>query len=379
MRAIAEDPSKKGLLYAGTEFGAFVSFNDGGDWNSLQLNLPNVPITDMEVTQNDLAISTQGRGFWILDKINVLQGIDKVIENNEAPYLFKPEKALRTTLGGGWRSGGVSFENDISFYLPRNLSLNSVNLFIKDSNGNEIINFKENTEYLYDVDSDSAFIYSGVHTIYWDLEHKAPKIQRDFVSMYYSARRGRGPDALPGNYIVEMEINGKSYSQPFNVAIDPRWDIPESELIKQFETANIIIDMIEESQNKLKDIRNITSQIKTYINLTKEKDFHEIIKDNGNEIILKLKNIEENLYQNKIETSQDEINYPRKWTNHITHLYDRITTDNQGPNDGMMNRLDELKNDYDRYIEPFDNIINKDLKEFTDRLKANGIQGIIID
>ena len=137
--------------------------------------------------------------------------------------------------------------------------------------------------------------------------------------------------------------------------------------------------MIEESQNKLKDIRNITSQIKTYINLTKEKDFHEIIKDNGNEIILKLKNIEENLYQNKIETSQDEINYPRKWTNHITHLYDRITTDNQGPNDGMMNRLDELKNDYDRYIEPFDNIINKDLKEFTDRLKANGIQGIIID
>ena len=63
MRAIAEDPSKKGLLYAGTEFGAFVSFDDGGDWNSLQLNLPNVPITDMEVTQNDLAISTQGRGF----------------------------------------------------------------------------------------------------------------------------------------------------------------------------------------------------------------------------------------------------------------------------------------------------------------------------
>ena len=139
----------------------------------------------MEVTQNDLAISTQGRGFWILDKINVLQGIDKVLENNDAPYLFKPEKALRTTLGGGWRSGGVSFENDISFYIPRNLSLNSVNLFIKDSNGNEIINFKENTEYLYDVDSDSSFIYSGVHTIYWDLEHKAPKIQRDFVSMYY--------------------------------------------------------------------------------------------------------------------------------------------------------------------------------------------------
>ena len=113
MRAIAEDPSKKGLLYAGTEFGAFVSFNDGGDWNSLQLNLPNVPITDMEVTQNDLAISTQGRGFWLLDKINILQELNNINKNPEKVHLFKPETAYRTNIGSGWRSGGISFENDI--------------------------------------------------------------------------------------------------------------------------------------------------------------------------------------------------------------------------------------------------------------------------
>ncbi|GIR26830.1 MAG: hypothetical protein CM15mP41_0160 [Flammeovirgaceae bacterium] len=119
VRAVAEDPSRKGLLYAGTEFGAYVSFNNGGSWNSLQLNLPHVPITDMEVTQNDLAISTQGRGFWMLDKINILQEVSEVLENKNNPHLFTPEKALRTTLGGGWRSGGVSFENDISFYIPK--------------------------------------------------------------------------------------------------------------------------------------------------------------------------------------------------------------------------------------------------------------------
>ena len=89
MRAVAEDPARKGLIYAGTEFGAFVSFNDGKSWNSLQMNLPNVPITDMEVTQNDLAISTQGRGFWILDKINVLQSTHEV---NDKPHLFNLRK-----------------------------------------------------------------------------------------------------------------------------------------------------------------------------------------------------------------------------------------------------------------------------------------------
>ena len=379
VRAVAEDPSRKGLLYAGTEFGAYVSFNNGGSWNSLQLNLPHVPITDMEVTQNDLAISTQGRGFWMLDKINILQEVSEVLENKNNPHLFTPEKALRTTLGGGWRSGGVSFENDISFYIPKNTSLDNVDLSIKDSEGNKVVNFKKDTDYLYDVDYDSSTIYSGVHTVYWDLEHKAPKLQSNFISMYYSARRGRGPDAIPGNYTIEMEINGKVYSKPFVVAIDPRWDIPESDLIKQYETANIVIDMIEESQDKLTEMRNITSQIRTYISLTEGKDFHDAIKASGNEIISKLREIEENLYQSKIETSQDEINYARKWTNHITHLYDRITTDNQAPNDGMMNRLEELRNDYNKFIEPYNKIISQDLKEFTDSLSKNGILGIVID
>ena len=116
--------------------------------------------------------------------------------------------------------------------------------------------------------------------------------------------------------------------------------------------------------------------------LAKIQNVASIVKqqlDKGNQIISKLSEIEENLYQNKIETSQDEINYPRKWTNHITHLYDRITTDNQGPNDGMMDRLEELRNDYNKFIEPYNNIISKDLKEFTDSLSQNGILGIVID
>jgi photosystem II stability/assembly factor-like uncharacterized protein len=378
VRAIAEDPSKFGLLYAGTEFGAYVSFNNGKKWNSLQLNLPHVPITDMEVTQNDLAISTQGRGFWILDKINVLQEVGLVMENNK-PHIFTPEDALRTNLGGGWRSSGLSFENDISFYLPDDVSLNNIEMSIKDSNDKVVIDLKNDTQYLYDVDYDSANIYSGVHTVYWDLEYSAPKIQKDFVSMYYSARGGYGPEAVPGKYSIEMKVNDELYTKPFIVKVDPRWNVPQNELVKQFEIANEVINMIEESQEKLKEMRNISGQIRNYIKLTDGKDYHNQVKKDGEEILEKIKSIEENLYQEKIETSQDEINYARKWTNHITHLYDRITTDNQEPNDGMINRVEELRLDYERYIMPYNDIINMDLKNFTNMLNEKGVKGIILD
>ena len=376
VRTVAEDPERKGLLYAGTEFGAYVSFNDGKSWNSLQMNLPHVPITDMEVTQNDLAISTQGRGFWILDKINVLQDIHLI---DDKPLLFTPEPALRTNLGGGRRSGGIRFENDISFYLPRDYNVDEIELFIKDPSGNVVVNFQERTSYLFDVDYDEEKVYAGTHTIYWDLEHEEPKIQKDFISMYYSASRGNGPLAVPGTYTVELNVQGEVYSKPLEVRMDPRWKISAQDLEMQFNVSSEVVGLINESQEKLSEMRGIVSQITKFISLTEGKDYHSEVKDLGNSIIESIKNVENNLYQNKIETSQDEINYPRKWTNHITHLYDRLTTDDQAPNDGMLDRVKELKSDYERYINPYQEIVSVDVPNFTKFLREKGAMGIILD
>ena len=376
VRAVAEDPARKGLLYAGTEFGAYVSFNDGKSWNSLQMNLPHVPITDMEVTQNDLAISTQGRGFWILDKINVLQDIHLI---DDKPLLFTPEPALRTNLGGGRRSGGIRFENDISFYLPRDYNVDEIELFIKDPSGNIVVNFQERTSYLFDVDYDEEKVYAGTHTIYWDLEHEEPKIQKDFISMYYSASRGNGPLAVPGTYTVELNVQGEVYSKPLEVRMDPRWKISAQDLEMQFNVSSEVVGLINESQEKLSEMRGIVSQITKFISLTEGKDYHSEVKDLGNSIIESIKNVENNLYQDKIETSQDEINYPRKWTNHITHLYDRLTTDDQAPNDGMLDRVQELKSDYEKYINPYQEIVSVDVPNFTKFLREKGAMGIILD
>jgi DNA-directed RNA polymerase beta subunit len=219
----------------------------------------------------------------------------------------------------------------------------------------------------------------GTHTVYWDLEHEAPKVQKDFVSMYYSARRGNGPLAIPGTYTVELKVLDKTYSRPFIVKMDPRWKTSASDLKKQYEISNEVILMINESQEKLAEMRVIIKQVSNYINLTDGKDYHEDVKDLGDRIIKSIKEIESNLYQDKIETSQDEINYPRKWTNHITHLYDRLTTDDQAPNDGMLDRVVELEENYKKYIGPYDKIIKEDVPAFTKFLKDKGAMGIILD
>ena len=147
----------------------------------------------------------------------------------------------------------------------------------------------------------------------------------------------------------------------------------------QFNVSSEVVGLINESQEKLSEMRGIVSQITKFISLTEGKDYHSEVKDLGNSIIESIKNVENNLYQNKIETSQDEINYPRKWTNHITHLYDRLTTDDQAPNDGMLDRVKELKSDYEKYINPYQEIVSVDVPNFTKFLREKGAMGIILD
>ena len=161
--------------------------------------------------------------------------------------------------------------------------------------------------------------------------------------------------------------------------MDPRWKISAQDLEMQFNVSSEVVGLINESQEKLSEMRGIVSQITKFISLTEGKDYHSEVKDLGNSIIESIKNVENNLYQNKIETSQDEINYPRKWTNHITHLYDRLTTDDQAPNDGMLDRVKELKSDYEKYINPYQEIVSVDVPNFTKYLREKGAMGIILD
>ena len=227
-RVVREDPARPGLLYAGTEFGMYVSFDDGAHWRSLQLNMPVTPITDLRVHRNDLVISTQGRSFWILDDVTPLQQMSDAIANRAA-YLFKPRDAIRYRYRAGF--GGAESDRlvseDTPQYPPAGAMIDywlasaagTVKLEILDKKGGVIREFVPDTVREGGRGASSGSNLSsraGLNRFIWDMTYPGPWASG-------AAQRGRGgPMAAPGAFTVRLTTNGVATTQPLVLRADPR-------------------------------------------------------------------------------------------------------------------------------------------------------------
>ncbi|MBZ5565215.1 MAG: hypothetical protein LAP13_22690 [Acidobacteriia bacterium] len=257
VNAVREDPARKGLLYAGTETGMFVSFNDGDNWQPLQLNLPNASVRDMVIHEDDLVIATHGRSFWILDDLTPLRQVSDAVAKAEA-YLFRPQTALRvrpgTFEGTPLPSEVLQGENPpsgaiIDYYL-KSASTEPVTLEILDRAGKSVrryssqdkmpkadpIKLRFTMNWVHPAKPLSA--EAGMHRFTWDL-HYASAVRP-------SNRRGgrfgmgTGPWAPPGLYTVKLTAEGHTYTQPLTLKKDPRLKTSDADLLKQFEMASRI-------------------------------------------------------------------------------------------------------------------------------------------
>jgi photosystem II stability/assembly factor-like uncharacterized protein len=218
-RVVREDPDREGLLYAGTEFGMFISFDNGTHWQSFQLNLPKVPITDIKVHRKDLVVSTQGRAFWILDNISSLHQLNPQITTSTT-YLFKPRDGYRTRLNPN------ILGPNIEYYLPATPNgpviieiLDSkgalVNAYNSDSSPTPAGRGRAGGTEQEDPDSAAAGRFrggpppratksAGLNRFVWDVRHQA------------------GVTVPPGRYQARLRVNDNTLTQEFNVLIDPR-------------------------------------------------------------------------------------------------------------------------------------------------------------
>jgi photosystem II stability/assembly factor-like uncharacterized protein len=257
MHAVREDPKRKGLLYAGTETGVYVSFNDGRNWLPLKLNLPVAPVHDLVVHEDDLVIGTHGRSFWILDNLTPLRQITPHLEDDRA-HLFAPQTAIRVRsdvghdtplppeepAGQNPPSGAI-----LDYYLAQ--PVKEVTLEIIDGSGKLVRRFSS-ADKPFEPDKNVAFpsawfvaptrieTSAGEHRFVWDLRYPDPPSLRknyDGSAVYVAGVRGlpRGPLVLPGKYEVHMTVDGKSYSQRLMVTLDPRLKVTTADLQKQFE------------------------------------------------------------------------------------------------------------------------------------------------
>ncbi|MDZ7716174.1 MAG: glycosyl hydrolase [Balneolaceae bacterium] len=239
-RVVREDPNREGLLYAGTDWGLFASFDDGGSWQQIKNGLPNSPITDIRVTHNDLVLSTMGRGFWIMDNLSVLHQLSDNLNRNEH-HLFTPDTAYRFDYdGGSYNSGSPEYPEPgamIDFYLADTTST-PVLLEILDANGNRVRSFAATSGDDEDTDEgadDGAnmmapgpipgtagdlTIKQGHNRFIWNLRYPGRTISSDDNETYFGV--GAGPTAVPGSYTVKLTIGDQTFEEPLTIAMDPR-------------------------------------------------------------------------------------------------------------------------------------------------------------
>ena len=275
VNAVREDPARKGLLYAGTELGVYISFNDGDDWQPLQFNLPVASVRDLSIRANDLIVGTHGRAFWVLDDLSPLrQVIAKGAEGNL--NLFKPATALRVRPGSDQATPypaeiphGENPPNGaiIDYYLPA-VATTPVTLEILDTKVLLVKKYASNDR-VPPVD-EKALDYpaywihpqpvlsdkAGMHRWVWDLHYAAsPDAPR-------GRRGGGGPWALPGSYNVRLTVEGKTYMQPLELKMDPRVKVSLADLQQQFTAAQQAMAGAAETGRAVSQGNELAKQLK---------------------------------------------------------------------------------------------------------------------
>jgi len=335
-RVMREDPVREGLLYAGTEFGMFVSFNDGESWNKFQQNLPVTPITDLKIFRGDLVLSTMGRGFWILDNITSLRQ-PEVNSLSEAPHLFKPDNTIRYRYPNA-RSSFPSYPRTsviIDYYIPKGTK-GGVQLEILN-NKNEVVStilsdstkLKSTVKEVEDMNLSQVLRYvdkklvgkHGIHRFDWDLRQKGAWV-KDKKRRYKG-----GPIVAPGMYTARLTVGEQSLVQSFEVLIDPRVNdegITSSNISEQISMQNKVISL-------LSDARKLEADL--------EKEVKSLKKKKAKAKVARLEKVNAALKQLK----NDKGAYPQQMMlSQMSYLLNMISRADQLPGEEAKNRYQEL-------------------------------------
>ena len=375
-RAIREDKKRKGLLFLGTENGIFVSFDDGGAWQSLRLDLPVTPVHGVAVKGDDLVIATHGRSFYILDNISVLRQITRETTNDPVA-LFKPPDAIRSV------SRGVS----IDYFLKAPADKIAIELL--DAGGRTIRTFtgtagpaqdapgtgraagEETGEEGFRPPVARVAVTQGMNRFIWDMRYPPA---RDFPGLIMWAGSTRGPQAPPGRYTVKLTApDGLIRTAEFTITRNESVKrLTDADLQAQFELAKQINDKVSSANEAVLRIRSVKDQIETRV--TKAGD--ATIKAAGNALIEKLTAIEGEIYQYRNRSSQDPLNYPIRLNNKLAALQGLVEIGDYKPTDQSYAVFKDLSERLDKQLAQLDSIAKTDLAALNAMLLKKKIERI---
>jgi photosystem II stability/assembly factor-like uncharacterized protein len=377
IRALREDPVRRGLLYAGGEFGVYVSFDDGERWSSLQLNLPVTPIRDMAVTNNDLVLGTHGRSFWILDDLTPLHQLNAEVAAADA-HLFGPRDVYR--MGGfggfgGFISGvGANPPNGaVVYYYLKDEPEDVVKLEFLEADGTLIKEFTSTPE--RGRDEGDVAKEAGMNRFVWNLRY--PDASR-FPGMIMWAGGTAGPRAVPGSYQVRLTVGEQTYTQPFQLLKDPRLEVTQEDLQAQFDFLVRIRDRVSEANDAVVQIRDIRGQIEGAVKRAADQEYEEEISAKAKEIETALSEIENEIYQTKNRSRQDPLNYPIRLNNKIAALTGVVGSADAGPTQQSYDVYDELSAQLQVQLDRLEVVITTEIPAFNDLVAGHDVSAVIV-
>jgi hypothetical protein len=401
-RVVREDPERQGLLYAGTENGAYVSFDDGTHWQSFQRNLPVTPVTDVQVHHGDLVLSTQGRSFWILDDVTPLRTMAADVMA-EAAHLYPVRPAVRVFFGGGSPGAGPTGRRGqnppdgalIHYSLAADVE-GPLTITITDARGDTATTLSSEPQAGPDLGAFAALAElfgftgggnllpktKGLHRATWNLLYPQPRLPAGTVIFGTIGR----PAAPPGTYTVTLRAGDEVHTRTLQVEADPRGTARQADFIAQYQFLEQLGSIIEDVAARTDDLRSVRTQSKELARLATEAGIAEgdVARVNAaaDSLAGKLTAVEEDVQQTKSKSFYDPLDYPGKLTAELAFLYNTVAGGfgavDAPPTDQAIARMGELQTQVDEVLGRLQTIFDTDLVNFNELIRSLGLEPVVL-
>jgi photosystem II stability/assembly factor-like uncharacterized protein len=372
VRTVRQDPAHPQLLFAGTETGVYASFDDGDHWQSLQLNLPIVPVTDLTLKDSDLVASTQGRAFWILDNITPLEQLTSGMEASRM-HLFTVRPAYLTGRGGRGGARGVAGPSSVivDYYLAE-APPQPVTLEFQDAGGKPIKKF---TSAASSGGRGQAAVTAepGLNRFNWDMRY--PDAHGIEGGTFFLGGSLRGPQAIPGQYKLKLTVGDQSETQNFEIKKDPRVATTPAEYQKQLELLLEARDQLSAAHDAINQIQDVQRQVDA---AAQKASGNPGVTRGASKLNDELNSVLHKLYEPRFTGFDDQtLIYPLQLNNRLAAMQNYLGGD-AGPTEQAQQVLAQLSSELDQQFAKLKHALDVDLPAFNSQLKTASLPAVTV-
>jgi photosystem II stability/assembly factor-like uncharacterized protein len=392
VRVVREDPKKRGLLYAGTENGVYVSFNDGAEWKSLKLNLPTTPVHDLVVKDRDLVVATHGRAFWILDDIGPLRQFTDDMAKKDV-HLYIPDAAYRIQAGElgehhpSKRTGLNPPAGAVIYYYLKDAPKAGIEtkLEILDSSGKLIRRYSSAETELLDEPpgpddkkpEKEIKPDAGLNRFVWDLRYEEAHRIPGYYLWEYNVG-AKGPVAAPGQYQVRLTVGTDSQVVPLEVKLDPRVKVDQADLAQQFgllAQAHEELNRVYDAVNQIQDVRSQVAGLKRRL---PQNASTKTISASAEDLEKKLVAVRDQLVNLTISANEDSLAYPPQIDAKLAFLAIDVGSADSAPTEAEQVEFEKLKRESGELLSRWDDLQRRDLAAFQKLTAAGSLSTVVV-